>query len=956
MKKPNKKGFTLIEILAAVTILGILSILAIFAVNNIIQRGKEEHYKTAEKNLRLTAQTYAQTNRSYLPKNIGDTENVTVRTMVEDNYIEDVKDYYDKSCDPDESYVQIFKYSKTGYSYLTYLDCPDYSNREEIQHMKPVIEIEMTSDKDNVAKTEAKVKIKDEDKLLSYQITVYKHDEEVYTTGSLNALYVKELNEIVNLSRYTPGKIKVEVEATNIYGQKTTKSKTVTYTDKRKPECIIAEADRSRTDDEWITTERKITVGCNDGPTGSGCTRETYTKTFKSDAKMGTITIEDKAGNKANCEVAVYIDKTPPTCTVTPSGTEGINDWWKTNNVTMTLETNKGAATQSPIKAYDLTTSTTPTYVGTTKTKTQTNTAGTIWYGYVKDAAGNVNKCQSGTIKVDTNSPTCSIASSGTQGTNNWYTSNATITLTTNDTGPSTVGTYDLTTSTSASYSGTTKTKTQTDTAGTKWYGYVKDKAGNIGSCSLAAVKVDTKAPTCSISKTGTTGDNSWYKSSVSLSLTTNDTGTSTVDSYNLTTSTTPSYSGTTTGTQTNTAGITWYGYVKDKAGNTNTCNSGTVKVDTESPTCSIASSGTTGDNGWYKSDATMTLTTNDTGPSSLKSYDLTTSSSASYSGTTKTKTQTNTTGTTWYGYVKDNAGNVGNCSSSSVKVDTTAPTCSISKTGTTGDNSWYKSNVSLSLSTDDKGGSTVDSYNLTTSSSASYSGTTTGSQANTTGTTWYGYVKDKAGNTGNCNTGTIKVDTAAPTCSVSLSGSHNGSFYVTNVTVSLTKNDTGGSNLASYGLANSSTVNYNSKTSGTQVTNVNGTTWYGFVKDGAGNTGTCNSGHFVVKASPPTITFSLSGSTSTAICKDGTTGKEIKRWTKSIGNSTHTVTCTDSYGLSRTCSQSYKSSTSCYADYSCACTGCCGTCKSGWCYCCCNYCGESCSTTYAKSGGTSCN
>ena len=81
------------------------------------------------------------------------------------------------------------------------------------------------------------------------------------------------------------------------------------------------------------------------------------------------------------------------------------------------------------------------------------------------------------------------------------------------------------------------------------------------------------------------------------------------------------------------------------------------------------------------------------------------------------------------------------------------------------------------------------------------------------------------------------------------------------------------------------------------------------------------------------------------------------KQDTKSVGNSTHTWTCTDAYGLSRTCSQSYKKEThTSTGGYSCACTGCCGTCKSGWCYCCCGNCGTSSYTVVSKSGGTSCN
>ena len=47
MKEKNK-GFTLIEILAAVTILGILSIVAIVSVNKVIQKSKQNHCITTE--------------------------------------------------------------------------------------------------------------------------------------------------------------------------------------------------------------------------------------------------------------------------------------------------------------------------------------------------------------------------------------------------------------------------------------------------------------------------------------------------------------------------------------------------------------------------------------------------------------------------------------------------------------------------------------------------------------------------------------------------------------------------------------------------------------------------------------------------------------------------------------------------------------------------------------------
>ena len=407
-KNLNKKGFSLIEIIAVVAILGILSVIGIVSVNNIIQKGKDEHYKTAEKNLKLSAESYAQANRNYLPKDVGEMTKVTLRTLVENNYIEEINDYYDNSCDLDKSYVQIFKYSKTDYSYLTYLDCPDYSNVEDNKDLKPTISITMTNPTDNtVKKTTAKTTIEDDNKILSYSIAIYKNGNEVYTTGNVEANYEKSIIKTKDISSYTPGTIKVVVKATNIYGQSTTETLEKKYEDRQGPTCIISVEDSTRDDDDWTAENRKITVGCDDGEEGSGCTREEFTKTFKTDMKTGTITISDKAGNTTDCEVDVYIDKTAPeTCTVSHTGTYGNNSWYVTTP-TITLTSSDA---MSGVKYKSLTSSaTSPTtaseYNGK-ETDTQSDITNVTWYGYLEDYAGNKTECSSTAFKVDTTPPT----------------------------------------------------------------------------------------------------------------------------------------------------------------------------------------------------------------------------------------------------------------------------------------------------------------------------------------------------------------------------------------------------------------------------------------------------------------------------------------------------------------------------------------------------------------------
>ena len=402
-KKLNKKGFTLVEIIGVVAILGIVSVVGLVSVNSIIQKGKQEHYVAAEKNLKITAESYAQANREYLPKNVGEMTKVKLRVLVENNYMEPIKDYHDKNCDLDKSYVQIFKYSKNGYSYLAYLDCPDYKNIEQNNELVPDIEITMTENKNNIKKTKSKVKITDENKLLSYTVTIYKYDEEVYTTGNIEANFDTEVTKEIDISKYTPGKIKTVVRATNIYGNQSTASKSETYADKQKPTCIVKTEDKTRGNDDWIRTgNRKITVGCNDGEEGSGCEREEYTQTFKTDMKYGYITIKDKAGNPEQCRVDVFIDRTAPSCSITDTGTKGTNGWYITNS---TITLNQVDA-MSGIRNRSLQTGSTLGSYNQIASATQYETKGQVWYGFVQDYAGNTANCASTNVKVDTTAPT----------------------------------------------------------------------------------------------------------------------------------------------------------------------------------------------------------------------------------------------------------------------------------------------------------------------------------------------------------------------------------------------------------------------------------------------------------------------------------------------------------------------------------------------------------------------
>ena len=271
----NKKGFTFVEILAAITILGILTGVAVVAVSNIIENGKKEHYETAEKNLSLAGQSYVQTNRAYLPKAIGQKTKIKLSTLVEKNYIQPIKDYSDNNCDMEASYVQVFKYSQNDYSYVPVLKCGSngdvYDGTKDSQTTyDPEITAQIVVDQEK-SSAEAQVTIQGNDKLMSYSYIVYRGSKEVKNSGSVSVKGFKEsVSFKIPLTDYTPGKLKVVISATNIYGNDDTLTVTKTVADTKAPTCIIKLEDELTSAKEWKTGTRKITVGCDDAPGKDG--------------------------------------------------------------------------------------------------------------------------------------------------------------------------------------------------------------------------------------------------------------------------------------------------------------------------------------------------------------------------------------------------------------------------------------------------------------------------------------------------------------------------------------------------------------------------------------------------------------------------------------------------------------------------------------------------------------
>ena len=78
--KLKNKGFTLVELLATIIILGLLVSIAYVSVSSILNSGDDSYYESQENMLVLAGREYYADHRSELPKEIGETSNVSLET------------------------------------------------------------------------------------------------------------------------------------------------------------------------------------------------------------------------------------------------------------------------------------------------------------------------------------------------------------------------------------------------------------------------------------------------------------------------------------------------------------------------------------------------------------------------------------------------------------------------------------------------------------------------------------------------------------------------------------------------------------------------------------------------------------------------------------------------------------------------------------------------------------
>ncbi len=369
--KLNKRGFSLVELLAVIVIVGALSVLAIAGVTRYIDGAKKEKVSQNKKSVSMAAQLYLQANRELFPKLIGDDTRVGIADLKNKNYLkENITNEDGESC-MENSFVRVYKLNEGEYSYTTYLYCGDDEVPAEVEVPKPVVtNFKFTGGSQNASGNFNDVKdakfsftmkgSSDDDSIgiYSYSYSIYvkatNNPDDAYTQvfdsesikGGFEptiSVTSKNLSSYISLTGFS--NIRVDVSVINEQGGKTDFSNIEgNYEDKQNPICGTIEG-AANDDNDWInkvsfgnkdviasgssrTYPARISVDCSDG-FGSGCKRDRFTRSWPNDydsvsgidynlgVRWSYITLEDNTNNTTKCYVRANVDLQSPEVKVT---------------------------------------------------------------------------------------------------------------------------------------------------------------------------------------------------------------------------------------------------------------------------------------------------------------------------------------------------------------------------------------------------------------------------------------------------------------------------------------------------------------------------------------------------------------------------------------------------------------------------------------------------------------
>lgn len=132
-RRINKNGFTLVEILTVILILGLLTAIAIPAITRYIRLGEEKYYKSLEEELVIIGRDYYIKNKDELPRGQLNSKGipmyinqVDLNTLKEKGYV--TNDIVSTKKEPCTGYVRVDNIEKNEYEYIACIKCGNYTS------------------------------------------------------------------------------------------------------------------------------------------------------------------------------------------------------------------------------------------------------------------------------------------------------------------------------------------------------------------------------------------------------------------------------------------------------------------------------------------------------------------------------------------------------------------------------------------------------------------------------------------------------------------------------------------------------------------------------------------------------------------------------------------------------------------------------------------------------------
>lgn len=590
-KKNNKKdsqGFTLIEIIGVIIIIGVIMIIGTVAVSGYIESSKERTYESYKKDLEgatdnLMIECISGNEEGCDIPEYGRDIKISYNELVEKGYSDRLKDPEGEGyCD--KSYVIAKNTSENGVEleYQVCLYCSKYKSEEVgCEEIGGSDGVPPTCDYSEI--TGASKEWTNEERVISIGC---KDGESGYENRIFSSSIGKE-GEVIE-----KGTITIRDKAGN-----ETECEVDAYVDKAKPSCRLEVEGEG--ENGWYSPGIKVKMvstadegsGVEEYGMGSSLMNKDYNGKKEYEVKGGIITVfgyvKDKAGNEGYCNVEVKVDDSKPVGEVN-MGYEIYPKEDSTKSGTEIKISNTGRYGEIKGVIIYFNKEVTGSYASSVRDETGKN---------IKVSGGVVNGRERAIIEVEEGEyeeleiyiGSSSVISSiekvevikEEEETSVWTNKDVSVYVDAYDTITGVEGySYDN----GGSYS---KEEIKSYSSNTSGVIRIRDKVGNVSEgISYKINKIDKEKPSCSLSGSGTVGSNGWYRSNVEIGFqTASDRGGSGVESKGI-----GDYSTLTKIQSADTTGTTYTGYIRDKAGNTNTCTT-TVKRDTTKPYLSLPSS-----------------------------------------------------------------------------------------------------------------------------------------------------------------------------------------------------------------------------------------------------------------------------------------------------------------------------------------------------------------------------